>query len=157
MKQALIDELVQTLFRLKQIETAFRTFSLTSARKTPPQHTPPVAITGFIVLKGIQDHVFDSGETTIPDVLCISRAAVSRMLGVMEKKGYILRNINEANRRKHSLSLTEKGIAAVERHEHRFTELLAEIIERFGEEELRQLTGLSGRFMETIGKIKAEW
>jgi DNA-binding MarR family transcriptional regulator len=78
------------------------------------------------------------------------------MLGVMEQKGYIIRDINKANRRKQSLSLTEKGHAVVKEREHRFMELLAEIIDRFGEKEMKQLIRLFGRFMDTLETIKAE-
>jgi DNA-binding MarR family transcriptional regulator len=156
MKQYLIDRLVQTIFRFKQIENAFRAFSLASTQKTPRQTMPNVSIAEVIILKGIKDHIFDSGEVTIPDLLCISRAAVSQLLNGMEQDGYILREINKANRRKHSLSLTEKGRAAVEEHEHKFIELLAEIVDRFGEKEMKQLIRLSSRFMDTIEAIKAE-
>jgi DNA-binding HxlR family transcriptional regulator len=156
MKQYLIDRLIQTLFRFKQIETAFRAFSMTSTRKTSPQTEPNVSIAEVVVLKGIKDRVFDSGEVTIPDLLCISRAAVSQLLGGMEKNGYIVREINKANRRKHLLSLTEKGRAVVEEHEHKFMELLLEIVDRFGEKEMKQLIRLSSRFMDTIEEIKTE-
>jgi DNA-binding MarR family transcriptional regulator len=156
MKQYLIDRLVQTIFRFKQIENAFRAFSLTATRKTSRQTMPNVSIAEVIILKGIKDRVFDSGKVTIPDLLCISRAAVSQLLGGMEQNGYILREINKANRRKHSLSLTEKGRAAVEEHEHKFMELLAEIVDRYGEKEMKQLIRLSSRFMDTIEEIKTE-
>jgi DNA-binding MarR family transcriptional regulator len=149
--------MIQTIFRFKQIETAFRVFSLTSMRETQSQITPAVSIAEVVVLKGIKDHIFDSGEATIPDLLCISRAAVSQMLGVMEQKGYILRDINKVNRRKQSLSLTEKGRTTVEEHEYKFKELLAEIVDRFGEKEMKQLIRLSSRFMDTLEKIRAEW
>jgi DNA-binding MarR family transcriptional regulator len=152
MKQYLIDRLVQTIFRFKQIENAFRAFSLTSTRQTAPN----ASIAEVVVLKGIKDHVFDSGEVTIPDLLCISRAAVSKLLGDMEKNGYILREINKANRRKLSISLTEKGRAAIEEHEHKFMELFAEIVDRFGEKDMKQLIRLSSRFMDTIEEIKTE-
>jgi DNA-binding MarR family transcriptional regulator len=156
MKQYLIDRLVQTIFRFKQIENAFRTFSLTPLQKTSQQTASNVSIAEVVVLKGIKDHVFDSGEVTIPDLLCISRAAVSQLLNGMEQNGYILREINKANRRKHSLSLTQNGRTIVEEHEHRFVELLAEIVDRFGEKDMKQLIRLSGRFMDTIEKIKTE-
>jgi DNA-binding HxlR family transcriptional regulator len=156
MKQYLIDRLVQTIFRFKQIENAFRSFSLTAERKNLGQTAPNASIAEVVVLKGIKDHVFDSGELTIPALLCISRAAVSQLLGGMEKNGYILREINKANRRKLSISLTEKGRAAAEEHEHKFMELLAEIVDRFGEKDMKQLIRLSSRFMDTIEEIKAE-
>jgi DNA-binding PadR family transcriptional regulator len=129
---------------------------MTSTRKTSPQTEPNVSIAEVVVLKGIKDRVFDSGEVTIPGLLCISRAAVSQLLGGMEKNGYIVREINKANRRKHLLSLTETGKVLVEEHEHKFMELLFEIIDRFGEKEMKQLIRLSSRFMDTIEEIKTK-
>jgi DNA-binding MarR family transcriptional regulator len=104
----------------------------------------------FIVLKGIKDHTFDSGEISIPDLLCISRAAVSQMLGGMEHKGYIIREVNQENRRKQLLSLTETGDALVAEQEQKVMELLAEIASRFGERETKQLMKLSNRFMDML-------
>jgi DNA-binding MarR family transcriptional regulator len=155
MKQYLIDRLIQTIFRFKQIEAAFRVIDMTSAQKTP-QAEPTVSIAEVVVLKGIKDRIFDSGEVTIPEFLCISRAAVSQLLGNMEKNGYIVREINKANRRKHLLSLTKKGRTTVEEHEQKFTDLLWEIVTRFGEKEMKQFIRLSSRFMDTIEEIKTE-
>jgi DNA-binding MarR family transcriptional regulator len=148
MEQDLINRLIHSVFRFKQIEMAFRVFS--------PASAPNVSMAEVVVLKGIKEHVFDSGELTIPDLLCISRAAVSQMLGVMEQKGYIIRDINKANRRKQLLLLTPKGGAIVEEQERKVMELLAEIVNRFGEKETKQFIKLSGRFMDIIEKIKTE-
>jgi DNA-binding MarR family transcriptional regulator len=156
MEQDLINQLTQAIFRFKQIENTFRLLNPAAAQGTSLQIAPNVTMAEVAVLKGIKNHVFDSGEVTIPNFLCISRAAVSQMLGVMEQKGYITRNINKANRRKQSLSLTEKGSAVIEEQEHQFMKLLAKIVDRFGEKEMKQLIKLSSRFLDTIGKIKTE-
>ncbi|MDR1948704.1 MAG: hypothetical protein LBQ38_04870 [Spirochaetaceae bacterium] len=74
----------------------------------------------------------------------------------MEQKGYITRDINKANRRKQSLSLTPKGSAAVEEQEQKAMALFAEIVEKFGEREMKQLIRLSRRLIDTIEKVKAE-
>jgi DNA-binding MarR family transcriptional regulator len=56
----------------------------------------------------------------------------------------------------HSLSLTENGRAIVKEQEYKFIELLAEIVGRFGEKDMKQFIRLSSRFMDTIEEIKAE-
>ena len=148
MEQDLFNELLHSVFRFGQIGMTFRSFHPASALN--------VSMVELAVLKGIKDHVFDSGGTTIPGLLCITRAAVSQMLGVLEQKGYIVRDINRANRRKQSLSLTPKGSAIVEEQERRIAELRAEIFNRFGERETKQFVKLSNTFMDIIEDIKSD-
>jgi DNA-binding MarR family transcriptional regulator len=148
MEPDLKNELIHAVFRFRQIETAFRSFRPAAAQS--------VSTAELIVLKGIKGHAFDSGELTIPDLLCISRAAVSQMLAGMEQKGYITRETNKANRRKQSLALTQKGGAVVADQEQKVEALLAHIVDRFGEKETKQLIKLTNRLMDIIEAIKTE-
>jgi DNA-binding MarR family transcriptional regulator len=148
MEQDLVNRMIHSVFRFKQLETAFRSFC--------PDSGENVSIAEFFVLKGIKDQAFDSGELTIPDLLCISRAAVSQMLGVMEQKGFITRDINKANRRKQLLALTEKGTAVIAEQEQKVMELLARIVGQFGETKTKQFIKLSNCFMDILEKIKIE-
>jgi DNA-binding MarR family transcriptional regulator len=148
MEGDLKNKLVHSVFRFKQMAMAFRLFR--------PDSAGNVSIAEMAVLKGIKDRVFDSGGITIPGLLCISRAAVSQMLAAMEEKGYITRDINQANRRKQSLALTQKGGALVEKQEQKVELLLARIVDRFGEKETEQFIKLSDRFMDIIESIKTE-
>ncbi|MFP3043321.1 MarR family transcriptional regulator [Treponema primitia] len=140
--------MIHSVFRFKQLEMAFRVFH--------PGSGENVSMAELAVLAGIKNHTFEDGEVTIPDLLCISRAAVSQMLRVMEQKGFIIRDINKANRRKQLLTLTKKGSAVVEEQEQKVMELLAQIVDQFGERETKQFIKLSGRFMDIIEKLKIE-
>ncbi|MDR0878785.1 MAG: MarR family transcriptional regulator [Treponema sp.] len=156
MEQDLIDHLIQSIFRFKQIEMTFRGIKKPSAFLNSVEIAPNISMAEIAVLKGIESHIFDSGKLTIPDLLCISRAAVSQMLTVMEQKGFITRDINKTNRRKHTLSLTEKGRTILAEQKGNVENLFTEIIDQFGEKETKQLIKLSGRFMDIIEKIKME-
>jgi DNA-binding MarR family transcriptional regulator len=145
-EQDLLNQMIHSVFRFKQIETAFRAFC--------PNASENVSVVEVFVLKGIKEHAFDSGELTIPDMLCISRAAVSQMLGGMEQKGFITRDINKANRRKQLLTLTPKGNAVVEEQEQKVMELLSGIVDQFGETKTKQFIKLSSRFMDILEKQK---
>ncbi|WP_232616871.1 MarR family winged helix-turn-helix transcriptional regulator [Treponema primitia] len=140
--------MIHSVFRFKQLEMTFRVFH--------PGSGENVSMAELVVLAGIKNHTFEDGEVTIPDLLCISRAAVSQMLGVMEQKGFIIRDINKANRRKQLLSLTEKGSLVVEEQEQKAMALLSQVVDQFGERETKQFIKLSGRFMDIIEKIKPE-
>jgi DNA-binding MarR family transcriptional regulator len=146
MEKDLVNQMIHSVFRFKKIEIAFRVFCPNSGKS--------VSIAEVLVLKSIKDHVFDSGKITIPALLCVSRAAVSQMLGVMEKKGLIIRDINKDNRRKHLLTLTPKGNTLIEEREQKVMELLSGIIEQFGETKTKQFIKLSNRFMDIIETIK---
>ncbi len=148
MEGDLINRMIHSVFRFKQLEMTFRVFH--------PGSGENVSMAELVVLAGIKNHTFEDGEVTIPDLLCISRAAVSQMLGVMEQKGFIIRDINKANRRKQLLSLTEKGSLVVEEQEQKAMALLSQVVDQFGERETKQFIKLSGRFMDIIEKIKPE-
>jgi DNA-binding MarR family transcriptional regulator len=156
MKQDIIDSLVHSIFRFRQIELACRAFSPSTGSNIALQTAQNISMAELVVLRGIKGHVFESSDLTVPHLLCISRAAVSKMLGNMEQKGYIKRDINKANRRKQSLSITPKGSAIVDEHEHKFTELLTKIVDEFGEKETKQLITLATKFLDTVEKIKED-
>jgi DNA-binding MarR family transcriptional regulator len=85
--------------------------------------------------------------------LVISKAAVSQMLGSLEKKGYIQREINPSNRRKIVITLTKKGKISIDNAEKSIDDLMMRIIERFGEENSRNLACLLNRFTESVDEI----
>jgi DNA-binding MarR family transcriptional regulator len=147
-EEDLINRMIHSVFRFKQLEMAFRVFH--------PDSTENISMAEIVVLGGIKNHAFEDGKVTIPDLLCISRAAVSQMLGVMEQKGFIIRDINKANRRKQLLSLTKKGGLVLEEQEQKAMDLLSQVADQFGETKTKQFIKLSGQFMDIIEKIKPE-
>jgi DNA-binding MarR family transcriptional regulator len=90
------------------------------------------------------------------EALAVSKAAVSQMLGSLEKRGYIRRDIDRDNRRKIIITLTEQGETAVDKAEKKMDVLMSRIITRFGEKDTRNFTRLLDRFAkivdEAVGK-----
>ncbi len=78
----------------------------------------------------------------IQERLCISKPAVSYILNSLEKKNYITREIDPRDRRKVSISVTAEGKAVAEKSMGKYEELWSEILERFGEENMKKLVGL---------------
>ena len=74
--------------------------------------------------------------------LHISKPAISYILNTLEKKNYIIREIDSKDRRKVSISATPEGKAAAEESRKKTDALWAEILERFGEDNMRQLIDL---------------
>lgn len=81
----------------------------------------------------------------IQETLQISRPAISYLLNSLEKKRYIIREIDARDRRKISISPTAAGRLAAEQSARRQGDLWAALLARFGEAEMRQLTALLTR------------
>ena len=60
----------------------------------------------------------------------------------VEKKNYITREIDPKDRRKVSISATPEGKAAAEESKKKYDEMWSELLDRFGEENMRQLIRL---------------
>jgi DNA-binding MarR family transcriptional regulator len=84
------------------------------------------------------------------ETLAVSKAAVSQMLGSLEKRGYIRREIDRDNRRKIIITLTEQGETAVDDAEKKMDALMSRIIMQFGEKDTRNFTRLLDRFSEVV-------
>lgn len=86
--------------------------------------------------------------------LHISRPAISQMLNNLERRGLITREIHSDDRRKITVSLTPDGAELLHEVETSRDEDYEDIIERFGEENLRTLTSLLLRLTEIYEEKK---
>lgn len=78
----------------------------------------------------------------IQQQLHISKPAISYILNTLEKKNYITREIDPKDRRKVSISATPEGRAAAEQSMKKYDEIWDEILERFGEDNMKNLIEL---------------
>ena len=78
----------------------------------------------------------------IQQKLHISKPAISYILNTLEKKNYITREIDSKDRRKVSISATPEGRAAAEQSMKKYDEIWDEILERFGEDNMKNLIEL---------------
>lgn len=78
----------------------------------------------------------------IQQKLHISKPAISYILNTLEKKNYITREIDPKDRRKVSISATPEGRAAAEQSMKKYDEIWGEILERFGEDNMKNLIEL---------------
>ena len=89
----------------------------------------------------------------IGEYLRVSKAAVSQMLGALEKRGLITREPDPDNRRTIIVRLTEKGNEMICDFEREFDSYLAMLIDRFGEKDTREIIRLIYKFMEIVETI----
>ncbi|GHU67796.1 hypothetical protein AGMMS49983_19500 [Clostridia bacterium] len=90
--------------------------------------------------------------SAMSDYLCISKAAVSQMLGSLEKKGLITREANPENRREILVSLTTEGAARVGAIQRIFDEKVDMLIDRFGEQDTKELIRLIDKMADILGE-----
>lgn len=89
----------------------------------------------------------------------MSMPAVSQMLGSLEKKGLVTRNISAGDRRKIDVSLTPKGVSVYLDAKKLMDDRMHELLERFGKENLEEfisLIDLLVRIMDDLNENKGD-
>lgn len=85
-----------------------------------------------------------------------SKSAVSQSLKSLEKKNYIVREINLSDRRKVTVKVTEEGMRVIEDVNNYFDKYLDEIIKRFGIENTTQFINLVEELQAISHSVKKE-
>lgn len=75
------------------------------------------------------------------------------MLGSLEKKGFINRDIDKGNRRNLIVTLTPEGRRNLEHQYSEFSDRLEKIISRLGEDDVRQMVTIVNRMIEITNEI----
>lgn len=140
------DRLIESIFRIKHINSIYPMGIEAEMVKNG------VSMAQLTLMKTIRHNTLDSDRnTSISDIqkhLFTSTAAISKMLGILEKKGYINRDINKQNRRLLIITLTPKGREILEYLEKEIDKNLTEIITRLGKSEVEQLVKSINLFVD---------
>lgn len=86
--------------------------------------------------------------------LHISKPAVSQTLNTLERKGYIIREIDPNDRRKIAVATTPKGLASFTQSKTCFDGTLRQVVERFGEDNMVELIKQLNRLSEIYADLK---
>jgi len=148
---ALQDQLVKSFFRIKHL-------LLNRRVSTDPEHIKcDVSLAEIELMKCIRHNALDSDcNAHVSDIqhrLSISKAGVSKMLSVLEKKACISRDIDQNNRRILVITLTRKGREVLHDLERNTDEWLAKIIHRLGEERTEQFIALANQFADIANEV----
>jgi len=87
------------------------------------------------------------------EYLRVSKAAVSQMLGALERRGLVTREPDPGNRRTIIVNITDKGTEKIDSFEREFDCYLVMLIERFGENDTREIIRLIYKFSDIIEAI----
>lgn len=153
MDQILKTQLIRTVFQFKKLTGAG--FGMDSA-----EGKSDINMTELVLMKGISDNSADSENNVgLPDVreyLSISKAAVSQMLGSLERKGYINRDIDKNNRRNIIVTLTHEGHEVLTNNYNEFNQRLDKIITHLGVDDVKQLIRIINSMIEIINELNNE-
>jgi DNA-binding MarR family transcriptional regulator len=144
MDKVLQEEFMRSIFRFRKIGMPFhKNFNLHMGE--------------FAVMQGIAGEDALGGNEWVPDIhekLHISRPAVSQMLGGLEKKGYILRETDQNDRRKIVITITSEGREVMKDMKKNMENMFNEIANRFGEENMKQLIVLLNHFADVSHEVR---
>jgi len=156
-------ELLHALFALKNLhfhrlgQSEFGIGGV-SRRKCDPTGELGLNIPEFALMKQLKlrEERGENGGAWLSgmgDYLRVSKAAVSQMLGALERRDLLTREPDPGNRRTIIVNLTEKGNELINDFEREFDNYLVMLIERFGEKDTREIIRLIYKFMEIIEAI----
>ncbi len=140
--------------RVKFVRGLFQLKSLLSYRfgKDDDSRVKNVSAKEYLLMKEVAENHADLAQ--IREYLCVSKSAVSQMLKALERKGYLVREVDPANRRNLIVTLTEAGERAVEVKEAEFDAQLEQICRDMDDREIGQLIGLVNQLSETIARVR---
>ena len=101
----------------------------------------------------------ESGNTyinvsEIQQSMYISKPAVSQTLNNLEKKGYIVREIDMSDRRKISVQPTTVGEEVLNQSSMTYEEKIRYICDQFGREDMNKLLDLLNRLSDLIDRLE---
>jgi len=141
------DQLVRAMLRVKKLGMTF-----------PPD--VDIRLGELHVLRGIAESASCPGRSVcVSDIqgsLCMTMPAVSQLLSSLEKKGYVAREIDRGDRRRVAVSLTQPGREILTRTSAYTNRIYARTIDRFGEENTRQLIALLDHLADILDGMKRE-
>jgi DNA-binding MarR family transcriptional regulator len=142
------ERLSRSLFRFKNAVSGFQSGESVKMAEFG------VSIAEITLMKEIRNNAPGStrniGIAEIQQRLYTSKAAVSKMLGVLENKGYINREINKQNRRMLILTLTPGGVDVLKYAEKDVDDIFLKIISRLGNKGVEQFINCVNLFADAV-------
>lgn len=146
-EKVLKEQFLDAMFRFKKTGVVFH-------KKTD------INMRELFMMENIAENALCSKKNiNMPDIqsnLHVTQAAVSQMLNSLEKKDYVVRDIDKTNRRKITVALTEKGEETLKSTKEYMDEMMEKVFIRFGNDSTKQLIALINRLSDIADEIKSE-
>lgn len=147
MKPELKKEFLHSLFRLRGLLNA-------EFGKDVKGSGEGINIPEYILMKEISEH--NSKITEISEYLAITKSAVSQILKTLEKRDYIVREIDADNRRSIIVSLTSAGQRALQEKDREFNVRFDNITGNMRDQDMEHMITLIYQLVDSIEQIKGE-
>ncbi|NLK24443.1 MAG: MarR family transcriptional regulator [Clostridiales bacterium] len=91
-------------------------------------------------------------SSDISEKLNISKPAASRMLNVVEEKGYIKRYMEKEDRRVVAISITQAGIDVYKNEINEYNKVCNRIVSKMGQKDMENFSFLVDKFFDIIAQ-----
>lgn len=91
-------------------------------------------------------------SSDISEKLNISKPAASRMLNVVEEKGYIKRYMEKEDRRVVTISITQAGIDVYKNEINEYNKVCNRIVSKMGQKDMENFSFLVDKFFDIIAQ-----
>ena len=147
MGSSLKDSFISASFRFKKVDACYP-----SACRIP--------LSEWVVMDKITNGcICTSSRLNVSEIqtcMHLSRPAISQILNSLEKKGYIIRDIDLNDRRKIYVTATPRGSEVLKRTRTSYEQVLQEVVTRFGEDEMFRLIESLNRLVDIYELIDQE-
>ncbi|WP_099204496.1 MarR family winged helix-turn-helix transcriptional regulator [Scatolibacter rhodanostii] len=147
MNDNLIDQYIKALFRFRKSGLGF-------------PKIPTINMTEFMIMEKISHTDFNHAEGSpiadIQDCLHITKPAISQVFTSLEKREFIIREIDKTNRRRIKISLTEEGKQNLKIAKKMVSQTLQKLFSSFGEEKTWQLISLLQELSDISDTVRDE-
>ncbi|TFE19296.1 MarR family winged helix-turn-helix transcriptional regulator [Cohnella luojiensis] len=142
-----------TLLELRTTVQKFvRHFGLLEQSITPCGYS--LSLSQVFALQELESKTLSVG--VLADILLLDRSSVSRLVDQLVKANFVLRNINENNRRETLLSLTEKGRTTIHKVRQQSIHFYGKVLQDVSENDQRMITDGFKMFTTAITRVKGE-
>ncbi len=106
----------------------------------------------LFILQFLLMHKTEALPSELSAALNASTARISALLGALEKKGQIVRNIDINNRRNILVTITESGRIRAESELRKMKSSMTQVFTDMGEEDTEEFIRLTSKFFELLQK-----
>lgn len=105
--------------------------------------------------------LYENGGSSVPRELMeffdVSSARITKLLGTLEERGFVVREGDPADRRRVTVRLTPAGETYVMNLDADFRRRLVRLLELLGEHDAKELVRLMGRLVEVMADAREEF
>lgn len=153
MNENLENQLVRSIFQFKRLATTGFGMDLVNKNNQ-------LNMTELMLMNELADNITNSGNNVgladVTEYLSVSKPAVSQILNSLEKKGFIIREIDKNNRRNLIVTLTDDGRMVLENEITDFSDNLKHIISHLGEDDVRSMITIVNRMIKITNQLNHE-